>query len=103
VYTGAGPSFDVGPCSRAHFLATLGGVHALSSITPAQVADAYDPGPHWDEAFAAPGEPRHVDLRAFAYGGRVLAGGLTRVALDAGALVVNSSMNGGGKDTWMLS
>jgi uncharacterized circularly permuted ATP-grasp superfamily protein len=48
-------------------------------------------------------EPRHIDLRAFAYGGRVLPGGLTRVALDAGALVVNSSMNGGGKDTWMLS
>ena len=48
-------------------------------------------------------EPRHVDLRAFTYGGRVLAGGLTRVALDAGALVVNSSMNGGGKDTWVLS
>lgn len=48
-------------------------------------------------------EPRHVDLRAFAYGGRVLPGGLTRVALDAGALVVNSSMNGGGKDTWMLT
>ena len=48
-------------------------------------------------------EPRHVDLRAFTYGGRMLAGGLTRVALDAGALVVNSSMNGGGKDTWILS
>jgi uncharacterized circularly permuted ATP-grasp superfamily protein len=51
-------------------------------------------------------EPRHVDLRPFAFctpsGGRVMCGGLTRVALDRGALVVNSSMNGGGKDTWML-
>jgi uncharacterized circularly permuted ATP-grasp superfamily protein len=52
-------------------------------------------------------EPRHVDLRAFviwtADGPRALPGGLTRVALDAGALVVNSSQNGGGKDTWVLA
>jgi uncharacterized circularly permuted ATP-grasp superfamily protein len=52
-------------------------------------------------------EPRHVDLRSFAFSTperpRVLAGGLTRVALGRGALVVNSSMNGGGKDTWMLT
>lgn len=51
-------------------------------------------------------EPRHVDLRAFVFcapsGARAMPGGLTRVALDPGALVVNSSMNGGGKDTWML-
>jgi uncharacterized circularly permuted ATP-grasp superfamily protein len=50
-------------------------------------------------------EPRHVDLRAFAFCGedvRVLPGGLTRVALDAGALVVNSSQDGGGKDTWVI-
>jgi uncharacterized circularly permuted ATP-grasp superfamily protein len=51
--------------------------------------------------------PRHVDLRAFVYTGgdgpRVLPGGLTRVALDFGSLVVNSSQNGGGKDTWILA
>jgi uncharacterized circularly permuted ATP-grasp superfamily protein len=51
-------------------------------------------------------EPRHVDLRAFVFlaGERATAlpGGLTRVALDAGALVVNSSQNGGAKDTWVL-
>jgi uncharacterized circularly permuted ATP-grasp superfamily protein len=52
-------------------------------------------------------EPRHVDLRPFAFLGpdgeaRVLPGGLTRVAFDAGALVVNSSQNGGAKDTWVL-
>lgn len=50
--------------------------------------------------------PRHVDLRAFAFatdaGAKVLPGGLTRVAFDAGALVVNSTQNGGGKATWML-
>ena len=52
-------------------------------------------------------EPRHVDLRAFVFlaGERATAlpGGLTRVALDEGALVVNSSQNGGAKDTWVLS
>jgi uncharacterized circularly permuted ATP-grasp superfamily protein len=52
--------------------------------------------------------PRHVDLRPFVFmqpGGtaRVLPGGLTRVALDEGALVVNSSQNGGAKDTWVMS
>jgi uncharacterized circularly permuted ATP-grasp superfamily protein len=51
-------------------------------------------------------EPRHVDLRAFVYlagdRGAVLPGGLTRVARKAGALVVNSSQQGGGKDTWVL-
>jgi len=51
-------------------------------------------------------EPRHVDLRAFAVCGsdavRVMPGGLTRVALRRGSLVVNSSQGGGGKDTWIL-
>jgi uncharacterized circularly permuted ATP-grasp superfamily protein len=50
--------------------------------------------------------PRHVDLRPFAFatgdGYFVPAGGLTRVALQEGSLVVNSSQNGGGKDTWVL-
>ncbi len=49
--------------------------------------------------------PRHVDLRPFAITGRetwVLPGGLTRVALKAGSLVVNSSQGGGSKDTWVL-
>ena len=50
--------------------------------------------------------PRHVDLRPFVVTAgddvRVIPGGLTRVAFDAGALVVNSSQNGGGKDTWVL-
>jgi uncharacterized circularly permuted ATP-grasp superfamily protein len=51
--------------------------------------------------------PRHVDLRPFVFLGpegatSVLPGGLTRVALDEGTLVVNSSQNGGAKDTWVL-
>jgi uncharacterized circularly permuted ATP-grasp superfamily protein len=52
-------------------------------------------------------EPRHVDLRPFIFSAAssvgVLPGGLTRVAWDAGALVVNSSQNGGAKDTWVLT
>ena len=51
-------------------------------------------------------EPRHIDLRPFVLTAgddvSVIPGGLTRVAFDAGALVVNSSQNGGGKDTWVL-
>ena len=50
-------------------------------------------------------EPRHVDLRPFAVTGAdtwVLPGGLTRVALKKGSLIVNSSQGGGTKDTWVL-
>jgi uncharacterized circularly permuted ATP-grasp superfamily protein len=50
--------------------------------------------------------PRHVDLRPFVLTGadrvRVVPGGLTRVALRKGSLVVNSSQGGGTKDTWVL-
>ena len=51
-------------------------------------------------------EPRHVDLRPYVlYGGdkvTIVPGGLTRVALRRGSLVVNSSQGGGSKDTWVL-
>lgn len=50
-------------------------------------------------------EPRHVDLRPFVLQGStmsVTAGGLTRVALRKGSLVVNSSQGGGSKDTWIV-
>ncbi len=49
--------------------------------------------------------PRHIDLRPFVLSGRevqMVAGGLTRVALQEGSLVVNSSQGGGTKDTWVL-
>ncbi len=55
-----------------------------------------------DEQF----EGRHVDLRPYILSGRdhyVLPGGLTRVALRKGSLVVNSSQGGGSKDTWVLA
>ena len=50
-------------------------------------------------------EPRHVDLRPYAVldgnGVRVMPGGISRVALEAGSLVVNSGRGGGAKDTWV--
>ncbi|MDX8152869.1 circularly permuted type 2 ATP-grasp protein [Patulibacter brassicae] len=49
--------------------------------------------------------PRHVDLRPFAVFGesiRVIPGGLTRVAMEEGSMLVNSSRGGGSKDTWVL-
>tara|TARA_R110001599_G_scaffold65489_2_gene184556 strand:- start:13454 stop:14941 length:1488 start_codon:yes stop_codon:yes gene_type:complete len=56
----------------------------------------------------APGEaePRHLDLRPFVLQGKdldVTTGGLTRVALVKGSLVVNSSQGGGSKDTWIVA
>ncbi|NNG95882.1 circularly permuted type 2 ATP-grasp protein [Gordonia araii NBRC 100433] len=52
-------------------------------------------------------QPRHVDLRPFAVNDGesvwVLPGGLTRVALDEGSMLVNSSQGGGSKDTWVLA
>ena len=51
-------------------------------------------------------EPRHVDLRPFVLFGEhvtIIPGGLTRVALKRGSLVVNSSQGGGSKDTWVLA
>lgn len=49
--------------------------------------------------------PRHIDLRPYVLSGRqvrIVPGGLTRVALKEGSLVVNSSQGGGTKDTWVL-
>jgi uncharacterized circularly permuted ATP-grasp superfamily protein len=51
-------------------------------------------------------EPRHLDLRPFVLSGKdqyVTRGGLTRVALRKGSLVVNSSQGGGSKDTWIVN
>ena len=52
-------------------------------------------------------EPRHIDLRTFTLLGEdtayVLPGGLTRVALRRGSLIVNSSQGGGSKDTWIIA
>ncbi len=58
-------------------------------------------------SFVASGvAPRHVDLRPFVLTGsngvHIVPGGLTRVALKEGSLVVNSSQGGGTKDTWVV-
>jgi uncharacterized circularly permuted ATP-grasp superfamily protein len=57
-------------------------------------------------SFGSGVSPRHVDLRPFVLSGadgvRVVPGGLTRVALKEGSLVVNSSQGGGTKDTWVI-
>jgi uncharacterized circularly permuted ATP-grasp superfamily protein len=57
-------------------------------------------------SFEAGVAPRHVDLRPFVLSGadgvRIVPGGLTRVALKEGSLVVNSSQGGGTKDTWVV-
>jgi uncharacterized circularly permuted ATP-grasp superfamily protein len=59
--------------------------------------------PTWTDKGIA---PRHVDLRPFVLAGRdrisIVPGGLTRVALKEGSLVVNSSQGGGTKDTWVI-
>ncbi len=50
--------------------------------------------------------PRHIDLRPFVLSGKditIVPGGLTRVALREGSLIVNSSQGGGTKDTWVLT
>ena len=51
-------------------------------------------------------QPRHVDLRPYGLCGpngiQIVPGGLTRVALREGSLVVNSSQGGGSKDTWVI-
>ena len=51
-------------------------------------------------------QPRHIDLRPFILSGNdtfVTNGGLTRVALEKGSTIVNSSQGGGSKDTWIVN
>jgi uncharacterized circularly permuted ATP-grasp superfamily protein len=58
--------------------------------------------PSWCDGHMA---GRHVDLRPFVLCGediRIIPGGLTRVAMREGSLVVNSSQGGGSKDTWVI-
>ena len=76
---------------------------ALSRAPTLVMPDAGNPGS--GEPADVTLEGRHIDLRPFILYGpqiRVLPGGLTRVALRKGSLIVNSSMGGGTKDTWVL-
>ncbi len=87
--------------ARARIEADPAGFIAQPVVTlsthPTLIADAGSGAPRL--------APRHVDLRPFVLMGtnpRVLAGGLTRVALREGSLIVNSSQGGGSKDTWVV-
>ena len=74
-------------------------IRPTTSASPASICRSRRP------CSMAGSQPRHVDLRPFAITGNetwVLPGGLTRVALREGSLVVNSSQGGGSKDTWVL-
>ncbi len=94
-----GPALDQG---------AAGGVRRADRGQPAQLHRAADAVA---VARARPSstarfEGRHVDLRPYILYGKdifVLPGGLTRVALKKGSLVVNSSQGGGSKDTWVLA
>ncbi len=73
--------------------------HVAQPVIPISTAPTLTPG---DPVAVA---PRHVDLRPFVLSGAdisVTTGGLTRVALREGSLIVNSSQGGGSKDTWIL-
>ena len=93
----------IGPqASRAELDAFATKIAALPNNYIAQPTLALSTCPTFVEAGVA---ARHVDLRPFVLSGkeiRITSGGLTRVALREGSLVVNSSQGGGTKDTWVL-
>jgi uncharacterized circularly permuted ATP-grasp superfamily protein len=93
----------VGPAaSRAEIEAFRVRIQAEPERYIAQPTLALSACPTFVEAGIA---PRHIDLRPYVLSGkevRMAPGGLTRVALKAGSLVVNSSQGGGTKDTWVL-
>ena len=103
VHGSGGYGMLVGPAAsqaeRAEFAATL---KARPAGYIAQPTLALSTCPTFVESGVA---PRHVDLRPFVLCGqdiRIVPGGLTRVALREGSLVVNSSQGGGTKDTWVI-
>lgn len=103
VHGAGGYGMLVGPtASRAELAAFAQAIKAAPHNYIAQPTLALSSSPTFVEAGVA---PRHIDLRPFVLSGkqvRMVAGGLTRVALQAGSLVVNSSQGGGTKDTWVL-
>ena len=86
--------------------AELDDVRAQDRGRPGQLHRPADAGAvHLPDLVESGVAPRHVDLRPFVLSGadgiRIVPGGLTRVALKEGSLVVNSSQGGGTKDTWV--
>ncbi|MEM6465319.1 MAG: circularly permuted type 2 ATP-grasp protein, partial [Pseudomonadota bacterium] len=104
VHGSGGYGMLIGPTStKAECEAYAERVKAKPEEFIAQPTLALSTSPVLTEAGLA---PRHVDLRPYVISGRetrLIPGGLTRVALREGSLVVNSSQGGGVKDTWVLS
>lgn len=98
----------IGPtASRAELSEARDAIRAAPHRFIAQPTQKLSTLPTLTGAESCPVAPRHVDLRPFAVFGAdsrvdVLPGGLTRVALREGSLIVNSSQGGGSKDTWVL-
>ncbi len=103
VHNAGGYGMLIGPCSSQEELDEFRRrLRAHPENYIAQPTLALSTCPTYAEAGVA---PRHVDLRPFVLSGQdvsMVAGGLTRVALREGSLVVNSSQGGGTKDTWVL-
>ena len=103
VHGAGGYGMLVGPAAtKAEIEAFRGVLKAHPANYIAQPTLALSTCPTYVESGIA---PRHIDLRPFVLSGktvRMVPGGLTRVALKEGSLVVNSSQGGGTKDTWVL-
>ncbi|MDO5625687.1 MAG: circularly permuted type 2 ATP-grasp protein [Pseudomonadota bacterium] len=103
VHGAGGYGMLVGPAAtRAEIDAFREAVRARPDGYIAQPTLSLSSCPTYVEAGIA---PRHIDLRPFVLSGkqvRMVPGGLTRVALKQGSLVVNSSQGGGTKDTWVM-
>jgi uncharacterized circularly permuted ATP-grasp superfamily protein len=104
VHGSGGYGMLIGPQSDKHTIETFRAkIRAAPATFVAQTTLALSTCPTFVEDGVA---PRHVDLRPFVLAGRdrvrIVPGGLTRVALREGSLVVNSSQGGGTKDTWVL-
>ena len=103
VHGAGGYGMLIGPAStKAEIAAFRRQIIATPERYIAQPTLALSTCPTFAEAGLA---PRHIDLRPFVLSGRdvsIVPGGLTRVALTEGSLVVNSSQGGGTKDTWVL-
>jgi uncharacterized circularly permuted ATP-grasp superfamily protein len=103
VHNAGGYGMLVGPAStKAQIEAFRGRIIENPANYVAQPTLALSTCPTYVEAGIA---PRHIDLRPFVLSGKdvtMAPGGLTRVALREGSLVVNSSQGGGTKDTWVL-
>jgi uncharacterized circularly permuted ATP-grasp superfamily protein len=103
VHNAGGYGMLIGPCATRQQIEDFRvKLRADPNNYIAQPTLALSTCPTYVEAGVA---PRHIDLRPFVLSGRevtMVPGGLTRVALREGSLVVNSSQGGGTKDTWVL-